>query len=157
MNGIEKAIRESGQHPGWTPELVAKRLQEAADTLRRIPPDGFRPQGYKSAWPDVVQRLRDEFPLIDAVHGLKFLKEHRARRIAEINKPSPAEPGAITRMDEAFRWLVWIEDEIKRRALAAWIAGAGDRRTAFIVRKSRQTVRNWREQSLELIARRLNG
>ena len=41
----------------WTARMVAVYLEEAADTLRRLPEK--RVQGYGSTWPDIVQDTWD--------------------------------------------------------------------------------------------------
>jgi len=75
--------------------MVAARLEEAADTLRRLPP--VRVQGYASTWPAVI---RD-------VHEAYGWEEARMRL-------GPPAPDAIDRMDEALGWLGWLEpDEVR--------------------------------------------
>lgn len=152
---LEKHIRESGQHPGWTPELVAKRLQEAADTLKRLP-DKNRPRPLKASWPDTVQAMAESVFAIANVWGVNIFREREKEKNDSTLRPGPPDPGAISRMDKALPWLAYL-DTTKQKPLWAWACGCGDRRIAMICGKHRHTIRAWREQSLELIARRLNG
>jgi hypothetical protein len=121
----------------WTPTLVEERLEEAADTLRRLP--AVKVQGYFSTWPPVIRDFWEAFGW----------NEVRVR----LGPPSPA---AIDRMDEALIWLSWLEPDDTRlvwlRAcrvhwkLITWRFGVS-RTTAW---------RNW-VAALVSIASRLNG
>ena len=73
----------------WTLNLLKAYLEEAADTLKRMPLQGL-PAGMKSQWPDIICEWQwpadpDEVKL------------------------SPPSPAAIDRMDEVIRWLRWVE------------------------------------------------
>lgn len=74
----------------WTASLVEERLAEAADVLRRLPEE--RVQGYFSTWPAFLRDVREAYGW------------QQARM-----RPIPPSPGAIDRMDEAMRWLRWLE------------------------------------------------
>jgi hypothetical protein len=67
----------------WDNEAVARRLEEAADVLARLPDERVR--GLYDLWP----RLLGE-PCGSA-------------------RPAAAAPEAIDRMDEALGWLLWLE------------------------------------------------
>ena len=67
----------------WDNEAVARRLEEAADVLARLPDERVR--GLYDLWP----RLLGE-PCRSA-------------------RPAAAAPEAIDRMDEALGWLLWLE------------------------------------------------
>jgi hypothetical protein len=73
---------------GWTPELVAERLAEAADVLARLPDAKMR--GYYGPWRTLV--------------------------VAKGRGPSPAAPApeAIDRMDQVLGWLCWLDHEERR-------------------------------------------
>jgi hypothetical protein len=74
----------------WSVTDVADRLEQAAHTLRRLPP--VKVQGFKSNWPEV---LRD-------VHEAYGWDGARVRL-------GPPTARQITEMDEALRWLMWLE------------------------------------------------
>ncbi len=79
----------------WTPKLVAAYLEEAADTLKRLPEK--RIQGYFSAWPPIVRDFWEAYGWDEA----------EAR-------PGPPSARAIDRMDKTLDWLRWLErDEAK--------------------------------------------
>lgn len=69
-------------------ETVIYRLEEAGRTLIALPGKGCLPASFGSGWPDVVRA---------AVEAYGYDPE-------QIRPPAP-EPQAITRMDEAFRWV----------------------------------------------------
>jgi hypothetical protein len=81
---------------GWTSELVAERLAEAADVLARLPEE--RVHGFYDLWPRMV--------------GALWTGGGRAA----------AMPEAIDRMDEALRWLTWLELEERR---LVWLRAEG--------------------------------
>jgi hypothetical protein len=81
--------------PHWTPKMVAVYLEEAADTLRRLP--NRRVGGYVSAWPEIVRDYWEAFGWHDA----------------EV-RPIPPSPKAIDQMDETLRWLWWLERDEAR-------------------------------------------
>lgn len=85
--------------------LVAERLEEAAETLRRLP--AAKVQGYFSAWPPVVRDFWEAFGWETAQVRL-----------------GPPTPGAIDRMDEALAWLRWLEPDTAR---ILWLRACGVR------------------------------
>jgi Domain of unknown function (DUF6362) len=80
----------------WTPTLIAERLEEAADVLSRLPDRGAG--GFYDLWPRLVGAA-DAAPI----------------------QAAPA-PEAIDRMDEALRWLCWLEPEERR---LVWVRAEG--------------------------------
>ena len=119
----------------WTADCVADHFEEAFRTLRKLPP--VKVQGYFSAWPAVL---------------------HTAREIAAM-EPEPmrvwVSAGAITRLEQTFDWVLWIDEDERRLAWSraarvpwkhiSWELGC-DRTTAW---------RRWR-LALTKIAARLN-
>lgn len=75
----------------WTPDQVAERFREAAETAHRLP--GLRSQCYFSVWPS-IQRERWE-GYVDAESRLRC----------------PPSPEAIDRMEEVQRWVLWLRVE----------------------------------------------
>ena len=120
----------------WTADDVADHFEEAFRTLRKLPP--VTVQGYFNTWPDIVRTSRE----IAAM-------EPQPMRV----RPSPA---AITRLEQTFDWVLWIEEEERklvwaRAARRPWkqisVEHACDRTTAW---------RRW-QLALTKIATRLNA
>ena len=74
----------------WTPTLVEERLVEAASVMKRLP--NVRVPGYFNTWPKMLVEFAD------------LIEQEPAR----LRLPPPA-PDAITRMEEALGWLVWLD------------------------------------------------
>ena len=81
---------------GWTPELVAERLAEAADVLARLPEERVR--GFYDLWPRIIGA---------PCRG---------------SSPAAAMPDAIDRMGEALSWLLWLD--VAERQLV-WLRAEG--------------------------------
>lgn len=81
----------------WTEEMVADRLEDAARTMRRLPP--VKAQGYVSAWPAI------------------FYTEMEKLQMDKKPRKWPAMPEQVTRMEEACDWLLLLEDIDDRRLL----------------------------------------
>ena len=79
-----------------TPREIEDRFEEAAWTLRRLP-EKDRPRGFHSAWPEVVRDPKQAYGY----------DEGKPMRVV----PSAA---AITRMEECFDWLLWLDPEDAR-------------------------------------------
>ena len=73
----------------WTKDMVADRLETAADVFAALP--GVRPQGYFSAWPEYAHSFGDKVGQAPAT--LKV-------------RPSPR---AITEAEQTLLWLRWLE------------------------------------------------
>ena len=80
----------------WTPAVVADRLVEAADVLARLPEGRVRE--FYDLWPRIVGA-----PCASA-------------------RPAAAAPAVIDRMDEALRWLCWLDPEER---LLVWLRAEG--------------------------------
>ena len=76
----------------WCTDTVAARLEEAANTGRRLPP--VRVQGYYTVWPVFV---RQEWETLAADE--------------KVYRPFPPSPKDIERMLEVMRWVQWLEVE----------------------------------------------
>ena len=79
----------------WTPKLIAERLEDAAYSLRRMPPVKVR--GYFNVWPQVVQDY----------WGAYGAQEPRIRL-------GPPTGKAIDEMDEALGWLLLVEADASK-------------------------------------------
>lgn len=137
-----------GNHEIWTAELVAVRLREAVDTLRRLPmPRNGKPAEPRGCWPDIPS---------DSDSWLTT--EDRQTR------PGPPSPSAIRRMEECLPdWLLLIADTRQRQAVYLRATPTADRQATLSTRKvgrilgiSHQTVKNWEDAALGRIARELN-
>jgi Domain of unknown function (DUF6362) len=80
----------------WDSQLVAARLEEAADTLARLPEER-------------VHGLYDLWPMLIGAAG-----RHAGS--------AAASPEAIDRMDEALGWLLWLEPEERQ---LVWLRAEG--------------------------------
>jgi hypothetical protein len=80
----------------WDNEVVARRLEEATDVLSRLPDDRVR--GLYDLWPSIIGA---------ACGG---------------TAPAAPAPEAIDRMDDAIRWLCWLEPEERR---LVWLRAEG--------------------------------
>jgi hypothetical protein len=82
--------------PAWIPKLIAERLAEAAGVLARLPEE--RVPGFYDLWPRIVG------PPIAS------------------GRPAAPAPEAIDRMEEALRWLSWLDPEERR---LVWLRAEG--------------------------------
>jgi hypothetical protein len=87
----------------WTVTDVADRFEEAAYTLKRLPP--VKVQGYFNVYPEVIRTS------IEIMQGEKLPMR--------LGPPSAA---AISRMEETLEWIFWLDDEDERRLV--WLRAA---------------------------------
>ncbi len=124
----------------WTSEMVAARLEEAADTLRRLPDaDAKFRAGLHSAWPDVVREAVTAY----AAAGPRV-------------RLGPPAPGAIDRLEATISWLAWLT-EAQRRIAWALASGLSAARLARMIGCHRNTIANRQAAALRIIAGRLNN
>jgi hypothetical protein len=112
-----------------TPSEVESRFEEAASTLRRLP--DRRVPGYFSTWPPIVR---------DAIEAYGY-DPARAPRIA----PSPQ---AISRMEETFTWLAWLDGDDAR---IVWLRAEGVRWKPICWRMGISRATAWRRWVAALI------
>jgi hypothetical protein len=115
-------------------QYVACRVREACDTLRRLPAGQI--QGYRSAWPEMMAEC------IDAAGG------------DSVVRLAAASPRAIDRMLEVFGWFFHLRDR-PHLAAALWMTcgrGMGPSRAGALLGIHRDTVRNRRDEALDLMA-----
>jgi len=143
---IRATLQDGRIVEAWTAEAVEARLEEAADTLRRLRMSGVWPAQHRSSWPDVVQDFWE------AYGGGDFLEYHD-----EPMRPPPPSSSAIDRMDEAMTWFAYLDDPLDRRVVWAKAFGAGDRRVAAMIGQSRWTVRRRYKRAINMIVEALNA
>jgi hypothetical protein len=83
-------MMEKNSMKKWTHEMVAERMEEAAETLKRLPMDG--PRDVRSAWPPIIRDFWEAYGWDKAVVRL-----------------GPPSPDAIQRMDECLKWLQFLD------------------------------------------------
>ena len=145
-----------------TPEYVAERLREAAETLRQLPmPRGGYPASAGSAWPEPepdfwekgnnlidenwrslteeekIEREKDRVE--DAKRRNRTWVVHSRKRVAE--------------MEEVLVWMYWIKDPRNRKIVWAVACGVSYRKVARKDGRSHETARRVWEQACEDIAR----
>ncbi len=120
-------------------EDTKRRLVEAADALRRLSMSGIKPSGLRTQWPDVIHRVEEAYGWTG----------ERVRP----PRPSPAE---ITRMDEAIRWLLWLDAD-QRKVIWARSTGLSWRRIEDMDGRSMRTLQNLHATALHRILARRAG
>jgi hypothetical protein len=120
-----------------TDEIKAA-LREACRILERTPfPKGSRPAQLRAGWPDVVREAADAYG-------------YTATR----NRPALPSPLELDRMDEALRWLLWVEGT-ERTVLFARACGVTWRALQEKLDTSYPTLAKIHGRGLTLIAARL--
>ncbi|MDX2073805.1 MAG: DUF6362 family protein [Alphaproteobacteria bacterium] len=121
----------------WTVTEIADRFEEAARTLRRLPPVKVR--GYFNTWPPVIRTAQE---LLDAEPVPLQL--------------GPPTAGAIARMEETLEWIFLLDDEDERRLV--WLRAEGVRWRKICARIGCKRTKAWQLWSMALlkIATRLN-
>lgn len=80
----------------YTVTDVAGRFEEAAYTIKRLPP--VKIKAYGNTWPDVVRTTYE-----------KMQEEKLPTRLG------PPAADAISRLEEAMDWICWLDSEDERR------------------------------------------
>lgn len=119
----------------WTGTLVLLRLEEAAETLRRLPPARWRAQ--MVSWPAIVRSAAE----IAAATA-------EPRRL-------PPKAAAIDRLDATLVWLGWLPPD-SARILWARANGSPWRDIAMLSGQSTRTCQRRMTEALLAIAARLN-
>lgn len=121
----------------WYPEMVAARLEDAANTGRRLPP--VRVQGYYTVWPVFV---RQEWETLAADE--------------KVDRPFPASPKDIDRMLEVMRWVQWLE--VEQRHLV-WMRAKryGWREISIRFACCTKTAQRHWQRALQILTDHLNG
>ena len=122
----------------WDGKMVAARLEEAAETMKRLSVTGLKPSSHTTSWPPVLQEFYEAYGYEKA----------RVRL-------GPPTGDAISRMDDSLDWLRWLEPDQVR---LAW-SRAERIPWKLIMRQfgiSRETARQRYLVALVSIASRLN-
>ena len=114
---------------GWSPKDVAELLEEAARTLRRLPP--VTVQGFISTRPPVIRDFWEAYGWHDAE--------------VRLGPPSAA---AIDRMDATLRWLLCLEPDVVR---LVWLRAEGVRWKSIAHRFGIDRSTAWRHWTCALI------
>ncbi|MBF0185450.1 MAG: helix-turn-helix domain-containing protein [Magnetococcales bacterium] len=124
----------------WTPKMVASRLEEAANTLRRLPMAGVTPAEYGSTWPDVIHDAMEAYGWDAATIRL-----------------GPPSAEAISRMDEAMEWFRWLDDKDQVRLV--WLRAVGAPWKVITFRYACDRTTAWRKWNIAIltIMSKLNG
>ena len=120
--------------------MVKARLREAAATLKRMHLERWDYPSQRTAWwPDVVRQVSDAYGYQDT---------HMARSVPP--------PGAIDRMEEVIRWLLWLEDgDGDRKLVWARAEQITWRQLEDADGRSRETLRKIHDKALAVIVGRL--
>lgn len=113
-----------------SPREIEDRFEEAALTLRRLP-EKDRPRGFHSAWPEVVRDPKQAYGY----------DEGKPMRVV----PSAA---AITRMEECFDWLLWLDPEDAR---IVWLRAENMRWKQICIRAGVVRSTAWRRWVAALV------
>lgn len=121
----------------WTPAMVEERLIEVAAVLRRLPRE--RGQGYFSTWPQTFVEFSD-----------------LVGQTPEPMRLPPPSAAAISRMDAALPWLLWLAP---LDAKIVWRRASGERwkSICWSVGLARAAAHEHWLYALCVIAWRLNG
>ena len=120
----------------WTASIVEERLEEAAATLRRLPPVKLR--GYFSAWPQIIHVAEDK-------RDWEVL----------VKRLGPPSAQAISRMEETLTWFRWLTPDENR---LIWLRANKASWKAFGWRLGCDRTTSWRRwvYALTIISYALN-
>jgi len=118
----------------WTPDAVAHRFKDAAETAWRLPP--AKVQGHFNSWPQIISESWESYSADKAYR-------------------QPPDPEAIERMEVTMRWLQLLDEP--DRHLILWHATSIPRNAmARHLDVSRSTLwRKW-QRALNQVADKLN-
>jgi len=113
----------------WTPKLVAERLEEAAETMRGLPPAIMRPK--LCSWPEIIRDASESYGW-------------SADRV----RSGPPSAAAIDRLDETLEWFLWLEPEESR---LVWARAVGTRWKVIAYRLGVDRTTVWRRWTYALV------
>lgn len=139
------------EKPIYDHEAVVYRLEEAGKTLLSLPNGGCLPSGYRAFWPQ----------------GAEVAAECWGYGSDEPIRPAPPSSTAITRMDEAMRWVQLIAPDkrvIRRIVLMRALVNPRNERHIWSLRKigkalgcDHKAVQRWHDQGVDWICQALYG
>jgi hypothetical protein len=120
----------------WTASMVEARLEEAASTLRRLPP--VKVQGYFSVWPQILHDADD-----------------KRDWETDVIRLGPPDPAAISRMEETLEWFRWLTPDENR---LVWLRAGKEPWKVICARMGCCRTLVWRRWAFALakVAYRLN-
>lgn len=128
---------DNGDEELWTPKRVEVRLEEAADTMRKLP----RPRvaGFFNTWPETVRSYWDAYGWDTDAPVRSF-----------------ATPREVTTMEATMLWLRWLERDDQR---IVWARANGRRWKAICATSGlKRSAANERwTYALSVIAMKLNN
>jgi hypothetical protein len=154
MNMLSKslpALRGPYAKPIYDAETIIYRLEEAGRTLLSLPNAGCFPAGIRTYWPQ----------------GAEMAAECWGYGLEEGIRPAPPTSVAITRMDEAMRWvnLIAPDKRVHRRiVLMRALVNPRNERHIWSFRKIGRALgfdhkagQRWHDQGIDWIAQGLYG
>ena len=120
----------------WTEKMVITRFEEAARTMRRLPP--VKAQGYVSIWPEILHSEME-----------KIQMDKKPRKW-------PAMPEDITKMEEACDWLLLLEEIDERRLVWLRAERIPWKPICWRLGVSRATANRRWKNALRIITQKLN-
>lgn len=124
---------------------IAERIEEAADTLRRVPDrerEMLRAGERGAAWPLMLHTA----------------DEHAAWERVPVKRPPPSKE-QITRMEEVIDWLLVLARQERKYFNAVWLFCAKRKKPSEagkLLGCHRETATIWRDAGLDRIARHLS-
>ena len=128
-----------------TPQIITERLEEAADTFKRLP-SIQGPLGYKSSMPTPVRQYWESFG--NDGDPMKLYTKESDKRLG------PPETAAIDRLDEVEEWLSWLDQKQfkllwSRANKFTWPELEGR------FKRNRRTLQRWHQDAVRYIMLRL--
>lgn len=152
MNMMSKPLPPAGGEwakPIYDHEVIVYRLEEAGRTLLSLPNAGCLPSGYRAFWPQ----------------GAEVAAECWGYGSDEPIRPPAPTAVAISRMDEAMRWVQLIAPDkrvIRRIVLMRALVNPRNERHIWSLRKigkalgcDHKAVQRWHDQGVDWIAQAL--
>jgi Domain of unknown function (DUF6362) len=138
----------------WTGDLVRQRLVEAYETYRKMPLDRFG-RTSSSSWPATPLHS-----FTDMLHWTNPGDGARERNWQAWEKAKGAFPEEVSRMEQALDWLLWLDQDARRKLDAfAWCKATGMKILPMCKKRGFPKTTYYRDvnNAANRIALRLNG